>query len=206
MVDARNVQIALGLFRRDESFAFQALVLLDTNHPKKKATEFAERIRWSHRIASLGSVKTTSMPEPERRTKGQRRVRKAILTALALAYGLLGLSQITGLGPIGRQPSIAYDFETDGMKTMLRLTANRDGTTTVYDLRSGTEKKVELSEFAKTGHFIPIRTELREQDKLLTFSGIVTMLTAVMMLGSVFAKDYKRYRLRRLIAASAGEA
>lgn len=202
LVSSTDVHIGLGLFRRDESFSFQALALLDDEHAKKKPTTFADNLKWSHRIASLGAVKTTQMPEPETKAKRARILRKAFFVLSACFYMFFGFSQVTGLGPLGSIPSISYEFESGGKKTQLGLTPNRDGTTTVLNIKTQEENKVNLVEFSKTGIFVPMRTERREQQKIFVLSGIVTILMAAFLIFMAFAKDYKRYRIRRLVAAS----
>lgn len=196
------VQIGLGLFRRDESFSFQALALLDDDHAKKKPVEFTGSLKWSHRIASLGTVKTMQMPEPETKTKRQRLMRKAVMILFAGFYMFFGFSQVTGFGPLGSSLSIAYEFNNGGNKSLLRLTPNRNGTTTVINVETQEESAVNLAEFSKTGTFVPIRTERREQDKMRVIMGMVTIILGASFLFLAFARDYKRYRTRRLVAAS----
>lgn len=197
-----DVNIGLGLFRRDESFSFQALALLDNDHAKKKPTSFADNLKWSHRIASLGAVKTTLMPRPETKTKRERLLRKAFIILAAGFYAFFGFSLVTGVGPLGGVPSITYEFTSGGKKSQLRLTPNRDGTTTVRNVQTQEESKVDLTEFSKTGTIVQMRTERREQDKTLVLVGMVTIIIAGLLMFMAFARDYKRYRIRRLVAAS----
>jgi hypothetical protein len=85
---------------------------------------------------------------------------------------------------------------------MLRLTTNRDGSTTVRNIETGEEHKADLAEFSKTGTFVPIRSVRREPERILVFFGFATMLMAVLLLVLAFATDYKRYRIHRLVSSS----
>ncbi len=201
-----DVQLKLGLFRRDESFAFQALALLDEEHANKTPTAFAEEIRWTHRIASLGDIKTILMPVPQARNRKVRFLRKTLLPLIVCLYIFLGLSQITGLGPLGSVPSIAYEFESGGKKSRLTLIPNRDGTTTIHDIETGEERKTDLSIFSKTGTFVPIRSERHELDKLKVVLGLFTLFLAGVLVFFAFANDYKRYRIRKLVSATTRES
>jgi hypothetical protein len=205
VLNSSEVEIKLGLFRRDESFAFQALVLLDEEYAKKKTTACSEHIYWSHRIASLGDVKTTQMPQPDTKSKRAQLIRKGAVALMAMAYCGLGVSQVTGIGPFGKSASIAYEFRNNEQTTLVRLIANRDGSTTVRDVRNGDDQKVNLAEFVKTGAFVPVRSERVEEGTLLTFSGLLPVVLAVFILFITFAPDFKRYRIRRLVSASVNE-
>lgn len=205
VLNSSEVEITLGLFRRDESFAFQALVLLDEEYAKKKTTACSEHIRWSHRIASLGDVKTTLMPQPETKSKRAQLIRKGVIALMATAYCGVGVSQVTGIGPFGGSPSIAYEFHNNEKTALVRLMANRDGSTTVRDVRNGDEQNVNLAEFVKTGTFLPVRSERVEEGTLGAFIGLIPVVLAAVMLFITFAPDFKRYRIRRLVSASANE-
>jgi hypothetical protein len=199
------LELNFGLFRRDEAFSFQALALVDAEHAKKKPATLVEALRWSHRIAGLGSVRTTTLPEAETKPKKVQWIRKSLLVIPAAFYLFFGLSQATGLGPLGRVPSIAYEHIENGKQSTLRLTPNRDGTTTVVDLTTGEERKVTLSEYTKGALLKPVYQERREPEKTLLFSGFAMALMAIFMLIMAFAKDYKRYRLRKMVAVVARE-
>ncbi|WP_338525630.1 hypothetical protein NUH87_08735 [Pseudomonas batumici] len=202
ILNSSEVEIRLGLFRRDESFAFQALVLLDDVYAKKKTTTFNEYLHWSHRIASLGDVKTRLMPLPETRSKRAQIVRKGFGALMAAAYFCVGISQTVGVRPFGVSPSIEYEFHSDAGTALVRLIANSDGSTTVLDIRSGNEQKVNLVDFVKAGTFLPVRSEQPEQRVLFPFAGLITLTFGGVMLFVTFAADFKRYRTRRLVSAS----
>lgn len=197
-----EVEIRFGLFRRDESFAFQALVLLDDEHAKKKISPFSECLRWSHRIAGLGGVKTTVFPQPEARSKRAQIIRKGVVALVAVAYFFVGGSQLGGIGPLGRSPTVDFEFKNSERSMLVRLTANRDGSTTVLNVDTGEEQKVDLVDFNKTGSFFPVRSERMDRGVLSSLAGLFTFLFGGFMLFITFSADFKRYKIRRLISAS----
>ncbi|MGX7004112.1 hypothetical protein [Caballeronia sp. KNU42] len=202
IVSDRVLELTFGLFRRDEAFSFQALALLDDPHSKIKPAALAEKLHWSHRIASLGDVKTITLPLPDTNSRTQRLSRKAISLVAAAFYVFLGLSQLTGLGPLGRTPSITYVYEHDGKMSNIQLTPNHDGTTTVTDLDTKAERDVLLEEMAKGGRFKPVYQSHHAPQKMTTISGWAMVLMAFFMVFQAFSKDYRRYRVGRLVAAA----
>lgn len=201
----QTLELNFGLFRRDEAFSFQALALVGAEYAKKKPTALAEALRWSHRIAGLGAIKTTTLPEPETKSKKAQLARKGTFIVMAAFYLFFGLSQATGLGPIGRAPSIAYERIEGGKTSTVRLTPNRDGTTTVTDLASGDERKWNLAEYTADATMKPIYQERREPEKIMVLTGLLTAIMSAFVVYMAFAKDYKRYRLRRVVAVAARE-
>ncbi len=201
----QTLELNFGLFRRDEAFSFQALALVGAEYAKKKPTALAEALRWSHRIAGLGAIKTTTLPEPETKSKKEQWSRKGVFIAIAAIYLFVGLSQATGLGPVGRAPSIAYERSEGGKTSTVRLTPNRDGTTTVTDLATGDERKLNLADYTSGATMKPIYQEKREPEKIMVLTGLLTALMSAFVVYMAFAKDYKRYRLRRVVAVAARE-
>jgi hypothetical protein len=201
----QTLELNFGLFRRDEAIAFEALALVGTEYAKKKPTALTEALRWSHRIAGLGAIKTTTLPEPETKSKKQQWALRFMYMAIALFYLFLGLSEATGRGPIGRAPTIAYERSEGGKTTTVRLTPNRDGTTTITDLVTGDERKLNLADYTSGATLKPIYQERREPETITIFNGLLTVLLTVFVFSMVFKKDYKRYRLRRVVAVAARE-
>lgn len=202
VVDKRNASVDFGLFRRGESFSFQALALLGEKQTKKKVSDFSDEIVWTHRIASLGAVKTIQMPLQSKTTKRQRWIIRFMTIGMFAFYGFFGVSQVTGLGPVGKQPSIVHLLVKDGHQSTIRLVPNKDGTTTVKDLDSGKDLEVDLATYVKSANFVPMRTEKRTDYWLAILSGIVTLFGAASFLFFGFRTDFRRYRLRKLVAAS----
>jgi hypothetical protein len=200
-----SLELNFGLFRRDEAFSFQALALVDAEYAKKKPTALAEALRWSHRIAGLGAIRSVTLPEPETKSKKVQWTRKGTFMLMAILYLFFGLSVATGLGPLGRVPSIAYEHIENGKTSTIRLTPNRDGTTTVTNLATGEDQKVSLTEYTNGTTLKPIYQERREPEKIMTLMGVITVLMSGFIICFAFAKDYKRYRLRRLVAIAAKE-
>lgn len=204
-VDMQNAKLDFGLFRRDESFSFQALVLLGDVHAKVKATDFADKLIWRHRIASLGEVKTVQMPPQPKRSKSALWARRGAFLLMGAGYAFFGISQMTGLGPLGKQPSIIHKALNAGKTATVRLIPNKDGKTTVKDLETGLGTAVNLHSYAKTTTLIPTWTDKRDSTWVSTFFGASMLLASVMFLYSGFGNEYRRYKLRKLVAASTQE-
>ncbi|RQH03608.1 hypothetical protein [Paraburkholderia dinghuensis] len=195
------LEISFGLFRRDEAFSFQALALLDNLHSKLKPEALVEKLHWSHRIASLGEVKSATLPQPETKSKIRRLISKYVYLAVVALYVFAGISTV-GIGPLGRKPSIDYIYEHDGKKTNIQLSPNMDGTTTVTGLDKDREQRVHLEDMAKTGRFTPVYESHREPNTISILAGLLMILMAFPFTYQAFANDYKRYRFRRMVGAT----
>ncbi|MCI5157042.1 MAG: hypothetical protein D3906_01135 [Candidatus Electrothrix sp. AUS1_2] len=80
------------------------------------------------------------------------------------------------------------------------------GTTTVINLSTGKKQRLDLSQYTKGAVLKPIYQEHRKPDNVTIFMGIITTLMSVIIIYAAFAKDYKRFRFRRVIAVTAREA
>ncbi|WYD81371.1 MAG: hypothetical protein V8K32_03100 [Candidatus Electrothrix gigas] len=197
------LELNFGLFRRDEVFSFQALAVLSTDYAKKKPTALAKALRWSHRIASLGAVRTIKLPEEK--SKRERWIRKGGFMLLASFYLFFGLSIATDIDTLIKLPYIAYESIENGKTSTVRLTPNQDGTTTVTDLATGKEQRLKLSQYTKGAMLKPIYQERRKPDNIMILFGLFLILMAFPLLYLAFGDDYKRFRFRRVIAVSARE-
>lgn len=199
------IELNFGLFRRDEAFSFQALALVGPEYAKKKPTALAEALRWSHRIAGLGTIRTTTLPEAETKSKKKQWIRKGGFVIVAGFYLFFGLSQATGLGPLGSAPSIAYELLENGNVSVVNLIPNRDGTTTIEDVASREKRKLNLSEYTKGVSLNPIYHEHSEPKMLMVLTGLLTALMSGFIVFMAFGKDYKRFRLRRMVSVATRE-
>lgn len=206
LVEKCKVILSFNLFRRDESFSFQALALLDEEHTKKNVSDFAADIRWSHRIAGLGKVKTIQMPRGGSKNNKGQWLMKGVMATIAVFYMIFGLIILAGVGPFAPRPSIAYMTETGGMKAFIRLTPNRDGTTTVADMDAGKETQVDLVKFAADRTFMPLQIKNTDTNFWVNnVGGLGVLFMAIILLYFGFSTDFKRYRIKKLVAASARE-
>lgn len=116
------------------------------------------------------------------------------------AGGLLTLD----LGPL-ESPYIAYEC-VDGKTSTVRLVPNIDGTTTVIDLSTGKKQRLNLAQYTNGAVLKPTYQEGHEPyNKINFFTGLFISISLVFMIYLAFSDDYKRYRLRRVIAVSARE-
>lgn len=205
LLDAQSAKLEFGLFRRDESFSFQSLALLGGINAKLKASDFAEKVSWKHRIASLGEIKTVQMPPPPKSSKRALWARRAFFAVIGGIYMFIGISQITGLGPLGRQPSIVHTVERDGKKATVKLIPNSDGTTTVRNVETGEGIEVDLDSYSKLATFAPSYSTKRENSWVSISLGVFILLASFAIIFTGFANEYRRHKLRKLVAASAEE-
>ena len=203
LVDNERVRLDCGLFRRDESFSFQALVLLGEAHATNKIADFADQIKWKHRIASLGAVKTVQMPPQPKRSKRSTWSRRVVAVVASVFYALIGLSVLSGLGPLGRQVSIVHVMEKDGKKATVKLIPAEQGKTTMKDVDTGETTDVELPQFVKSTTFVPTVSEKREVTGASIFFGVVSLFASLTFLFIGFSAEYRRYKLQKLVASSA---
>lgn len=124
---------------------------------------------------------------------------------MAATYAFMGGSQITSLGPFGKQPSIIYTIEDDGKRASVRLIPNADGTTTIKDITTGKSNKVNLDSYAKNITFVPTWTDKRDNMWINMVLGALSLIGSGFFLFLGFSNDYRRYKLRKLVAASAAE-
>jgi hypothetical protein len=139
------------------------------------------------------------------RSKKARWILKVLIVIPAIFYAYMGLSMLTGKGFFGIRPSIAYQLTAKGRITVVELEPNKDGTTTIKNTETGETENVNLSEFVKTARFVPIRSEKRNHILFRTLAGLMVLIAAAGGLYAGFSSDYKRYRIRKLVAASSRE-
>jgi len=199
IVNNNVVEVELGLFRRNESFSFQAIAQLDESYAKTKLAEFPSKIKWKHRIASLGNVKYTQLPLPSTSSKKSRVIKKVIFSLLALFYMYSGISDVTGLGPLGQRLSIIYKIEKGNTAQFVWLVPNRDGTTQVVDINTNNKTNERLDTYVIDKKITPIWSDKRKGTKYYLVSGIAMFLAGLTMLYAPFSQDIRRYRLRKLI-------
>ena len=205
LLDARNARLEFGLFRRDESFSFQALVQLGERHADVKATNFADTLSWRHRIASLGEVKTVQMPTQSKRSKVVIWMKRSIIGIICMTYFFIGFSQITNFGPLGKSPSLVFTAVLDGKSTTVRLSPIKDGITTIKDVKTGNSRDVDLTAYSKTTVFTPVWTDSRDSSWVSLSIGALTVFASFMFLVTSFAPDYRRFKLTRLVSSSMNE-
>ena len=205
LIDAQTARLAFGLFRRDESFSFQALVQLGELHANVKATDFADALTWRHRIASLGEVKTVQMPAQPKRGKAALWTRRGITVAMFVTYFAMGVSQLTQLGPLGKQPSLVFTTVSEGKTATVRLSPINDGMTTVKNIETGSSRDVDLKDFAKTTTFTPMWTDKRDSSWVSVALGAFMVFASFLFLFMGFATDYRRFKLKRLVSSSLHE-
>lgn len=205
LVDAQNAKLDFGLFRRDESFSFQALVQLGERHANVKATDFADSLAWRHRIASLGEVKTVQMPAQPKRSKAALWAVRGLTVAIFVTYFAMGVSQLTPLGPLGKQPSLIFTAISDGKTTTVRLSPIKDGMTTIKDVETGSSKEVDLNDYSKTTTFTPMWTDNRDSSWVNISFGVFMLFASFLFLVIGFATEYRRFKLKRLVSSSLHE-
>jgi hypothetical protein len=206
LVDARCAKLDFGLFRRDESFAFQGLVQLGQSHAQVKAVDFADTVSWQHRISSLGEVKTVQMPDQPKRSKFVSWTRRVFTVVIFCSYFVMGLLQLMSLGPLDKQPSLIFNVTSEGKTTLVKLFPIANGMTTIKDIKTGETRDVELKEYSRAAVFTPVWTDKRDAGHWGIFFGAFMILASVSFLWIGLSKDYRRFKLTRLISSSCHQA
>ncbi|UDM18103.1 hypothetical protein [Vogesella sp. XCS3] len=197
--DERNLNIEFGLFRRDENFSFQALVLASSDYTQKKPASLTGALLWKHRIKDLDYIGTTTIPEPDTRSPMSWTLKGLLLIAMIINLSM-GLSMISGFGPMGALPSIAYERITNNKKTIVTLTPHRDGITTIREIETGNEQRVHLSDYTRSTSLKPIYRENIDEKNPTVLVGIFMTIASIVLFGSTFSSNIKRFRFRKIIA------
>lgn len=201
IISENSVAFRLGLFRRDESFHFQALVSVEPKL-KSESKKFFESIVWRHRIAGLGSVRSLMMPgRPKIKNIRMTWIRSILVASFVIFYAFLGFSQLTDIGPLGNNPSIAYKLVRDGSESLVKLIPKKGGMALVKNLNSGESVEVDLAEFTSGSQFTPVYTNAAKEKIVNRVLGAFMILAALFMLYIGFGDDYKRMRLKKLVSA-----
>ncbi len=184
-----------GLFRKGESFSFQALISIDDATKVKKTKSLIDRIEWNHRIADLGRVKTIDLPYEKKPL-----VKYLVPVTAGLMYIIGGIS-LMFIDPITR-PVINYMVPINGEYTEVRVIPKLDGTAKLKALNSDYEENIVLAEYLNTTRAIPKISAL-ENSKYFDVALILMSLGGgVLMLFLGFEKDIKKWRVRKLVGAS----
>lgn len=203
--DKNKVELNLGLFRRDESFSFQALILLDDTQTDNNAREFLNKIEWTHRIASLGKIQTLSMPDQQNKSKFMNWTRRLSLGLAAALYATIAISQITNSGPLSQKPIILHKMISGNTSIYVELEPKKDGSTNIYNIEKAESENVNLSELVETTKFIPIQSEARTSLWKRLLQAIAALIPALMFIYIGFSSDYRRHKIKKLLSAMKNE-
>ncbi|NNN27057.1 hypothetical protein [Pseudomonas nitroreducens] len=202
LLAADKAKIEFNLFRRDESFSFQALILLEDSDKTLKASIVAEKIKWNHRIEGLREVKSLQMPTPPKTGKVFNWTKRIAAALISIVYFTIGISQITGIGPLGKKPTIAHEISSSGEKETVKLVPNRDGTTTIQHYKTGESEDVNLKQYISDKNLSPTWISERDISPINTTFSILTLITAIAFTYIAFGSEYRRFRINRLIKKS----
>ena len=204
IIDNHNVKLQFGLFRCAESFSFHALIQLSDNHANIKAKDFADKLRWRHRIASLSEVKTVQMPALPKRSKSFIYFNRFTFIAGFLLYFMLGLSQITSLGSSGKQPTLIFVEKSERKSIFYSISPLKNGMTEIKNLASGETKEINLETYTKIHQLAPRWVEIRKNNSSIIniIFGIFMIVGSFFILFFGFSTDYKRFQLKRLVSSS----
>lgn len=103
-----------GLFRKGESFSFQALISIDNAVDVKKNKSTIDKIDWRHRVANLGKIKAIILPHVKKRM-----INYVIPILGGVIYVAAGCMSMVN-GPIERS-SLNYMVPVDGNYITLPL-------------------------------------------------------------------------------------
>ena len=184
-----------GLFRRGESFSFQALIAVDVLDDNEKVQSIIDKISWNHRIADLGKIKSINLPFEK---KPPRKYIMPILTGI--------IYMIMFFGVIFRDPTeraeINYILPIKGEYTEARLIPNLDGTAKIEAINSDYEEVVNLKDYLRVTKTSP-KIVAKKDSIYVRLSMIALFLVGgFLMFYLGLEKDIKKWRIRKLIKVS----
>ena len=198
IVSPTILQIAFaGQFRRDEAFSFQALVTVDAEKYAEKPSSLAKELRWSHRIANFGTVKTAIIPILEMASRSTW-FKTVKLLFFIMMNAVLGLVCIVVLF-FAKNPVIDYEYEINNQKTIISLTPEWNGSVTMTDLATGNKQRVDLQKLATT--LKPIYQKRYTMDGEIILVCLVVFLSGMTLL-MLNAMGFRQYRMRKKLLAA----
>jgi len=184
-----------GLFRKGESFSFQALISIDDEINDKKTKALVDKIEWSHRISDLGKIAPIDLPYEKRSL-----FRYIISITAGLTYLVMSLFML--FSNSFERPVINYMAPINGEYIEVKFTPSLDGTAKLEAIEIDHEETVDLQSYFSTTRISPkISPQKNSQTyKIIMFA--VTFFGGILMLYMGLEKDIKRLKVRKLIAAS----
>lgn len=184
-----------GLFRKGESFSFQALISIDDEINPKKTKALIDKIEWSHRISDLGKVSSIDLPYEKKSL-----FRYIIPITVGLIYVVM--SFFTLFSNSLERPVINYMVPVDGKYIEVKFTPELDGSAKLEAIEIEHEETVNLQQYFNTTKISPkISYQKNSQTFRLTMF-VMTLFGGIFMLYMGLEKDIKKWKVRKLIAAS----
>lgn len=206
ILDKQRAMFNLGLFRRGESFSFQALVLLDDKHASFKKNEQLDDISWTHRIANLGKINTTHLPSHDGKSNRSIWIRRLIGIVGGTSYILMAALMFFAVGPMAPQPEIHYMVDVDGISIEHSFKPEKDGSLTVKNLDSGALEITTLDAYLEQHILRPVVSTKKKSIAAALILYCILIFSGIFMVYISLEKDIKIYRSRKLVSASRSEA
>lgn len=187
------------LFKKGESFSFQALVLLDKSKEASNSRDIFNQMQWSHRIASLKQVKNREYPQFKRKSKKWAWLARIIGGSAGITYIALGVAAMLSVGPMAIKPVVKF---TDSQNAIYELNPKSDGKIEIVNLNNNEKSLVILDDYLKENHLTPTLIENKNNKYGYYINLSVLFLGGLLMLYLSFERDYKIYRTDKLIEAS----
>ena len=194
------IALQFGQFRRDESFAFQALAQLDEAHSRVHGSVLATLLTWRHRIAGVADVRQTEIEPLDQSSRSWKVTRIAIYLLAAAFLTTMALDKL-GMVPFLAQPVIAYEYTSDGTTAIYEVRHPRFGTDKLIRVDDGETKEVDLKELLRTNALKPVLSAPRVGVQAISVS-VFFLLAALAAVLRAFLKDRKLKRLHKLVATS----
>jgi len=184
-----------GLFRKGESFSFQALISIDDEINDKKTKLLVDKIDWNHRISDLGKIVPIDLPYEKKSL-----FRYIVPIGAGLTYIVMSIFVLLS-SPFER-PVINYMVPIDGKYTEVKFIPEFDGSAKLEAIEIDHEETVDLQEYFSITKISPKISHQKnsENSKLIMF--FVTLFGGIFMLYMGLEKDFKKWKVRKLIAAS----
>jgi hypothetical protein len=197
------VTLNFGQFRRDESFAFQALAQLDDEHSKKHARTFPALLKWRHRIAGVGAVKQTEIEPLQKRTRLWSFLRATGILLMgafmvALAFKNFGLFWEAA-------PIVAFEYSAGGRKAVYNVDPTGPKMATLKAVDGEDEITIDLQAALASSSLKPVQVVPRRKFSATVMSAVGGGFFLLFGIGSVaihFVPEREQKRLHRLVASS----
>jgi hypothetical protein len=204
--DKKNAEFDLGLFRRGESFSFQALVLLDEEHSSLNKNEQLDDIKWVHRIANLGEINNTHLYSHEGKSKKKIWTRRVFGTVVGTIYILMAILMFFSMGPMAPEPAIHFTVELEGKEIEHKFKPLKDGGIKITNVETELSETANLEEYLSKNKVHPIISNTKPPFLTSFFLYCMFIFGGIFMIYISLEKDIKIYRSKKLIAASKREA
>ena len=194
-IKKNELSFGFGLFRRGESFSFQALIIVDIIENKKKIKSLVDKIEWSHRISDLGKINSIDLPY-------KKRSKIKILIPISAAIFYFSTAIFFVFSDSFKQPIINHMVPIDGEYKEAKIIPKLDGTAKIKIVDSDYEEIIDFKEYVKTTKIFPVMSQQKYANYIRAIMSILMFLSSLLMLYMGLETEIKKWRVKKLIRMS----